>query len=193
MKKIVLVLAIIVLIWVVWKFFVSPKPAVAPSKVLPTSAIINKPSQSMKLTSIAFENNQSIPTKYTCDGDNINPELSFVGIPESAKSLTLIMDDPDAPRGTFDHWIVFNIPTNTPGINEGSPGLPGLPGLNSAGQTKYTGPCPPDREHRYFFKLYALDTMLDFPTEKPDKKMIEDKMKGHILEQAELIGLYNRK
>jgi Raf kinase inhibitor-like YbhB/YbcL family protein len=149
----------------------------------------------MKLTSSAFQNNGLIPSVFTCDGSNYNPPLSFSDIPAEAVSLTLIMDDPDVPKdllpsGVFDHWAVFNIPPATTGAAENSP-LAGIVGNNGAGKAKYTGPCPPDREHRYFFRLYALDTLLDLPT-GATKAQILAAMQGHIIGQAELIGRYNR-
>src|SRR4051812_34317861 len=106
MKKVLLILSVVVLGWIVWRFVFSPKPVEAPAKVLPKNVIINE-SPNMKITSTAFENNQNIPVKYTCDGENISPPLAFSEIPKSAKSLTLIVDDPDAPSGTFNHWIVY--------------------------------------------------------------------------------------
>lgn len=150
----------------------------------------------MKIVSSSFENGQAIPEKYSCDGESINPPLEFSEVPNSAKTLVLIVDDPDVPKnlkpdGVFDHWVVFNIPATTTSIKENST-PPGVQGLNSSSQNKYTGPCPPDKEHRYFFKLYALDTKLDFADDKIDKKSVEEKMKGHILDQAELVGVYNR-
>jgi len=152
----------------------------------------------MKLTSTAFENNQSIPSKYTCDAEDINPPLAISDVPEGAQSLVLIMDDPDIPdfvkksRGieVFDHWIVFNIPPNTTEITEATePQSTG--GVNSTGKTGYTGPCPPDREHRYLFKLYAIDTMLELDS-GATKTDVEQAMQGHILEQTQLVGLYQR-
>lgn len=150
----------------------------------------------MKITSSAFEHNQAIPSKYTCDGENINPPLEFSDIPDNAKSLALIMDDPDVPKnlkpdGMFDHWVVFNIPPEITSIDEDSPPV-GVGGENTKGDNAYTGPCPPDREHRYFFKLYALDNILDLGPDAT-KKDLEEAMKDHILESAELIGLYERK
>ena len=150
----------------------------------------------MKIFSTAFAHNSSIPGKYTCQGENISPPLSFSGIPENTKSLVLLMDDPDVPKnlkpdGMFDHWVIYNIPSTTREIEEGKTPS-GTQGLNGAGQAKYTGPCPPDREHRYFFKLYALDSMLDLP-ENSDKAMVEEAMKDKILGKAELIGLYVKK
>ncbi len=151
----------------------------------------------MQITSPAFANQQVIPQKYTCDGENSNPALHFLDVPHEAKSLVLLMEDPDVPKelksdGMFDHWVVYNIDPTVKEIAENAT-PPGEQGLNSAGKHAYSAPCPPDREHRYFFKLYALDTMLSFdnPTQVT-KQMVEEKMKGHILDQAELVGLYKR-
>lgn len=147
----------------------------------------------MKITSQVFEHMGSIPSKYTCDGENINPLLQFSDIPSEAKSLVLIMDDPDAlkPAGkVWDHWLVWNMPADTPGIDENSQPS-GVVGPNSRGNHAYGGPCPPDAEHRYFFKLYALDTMLNISTDS-NKHELELAMEGHILSEAELVGLYNR-
>ena len=144
----------------------------------------------MKLTSSAFTNNGKIPSKYTCDGNNINPELIISNVPKNAKSLVLIMDDPDAPIGNWDHWVVFNIPVTTNVINEDSEAQ-GVAGKNSWKKTGYGGPCPPDREHRYFFKLYALDTSLNLE-EGATKKEVENAIKNHILEKNELVGRYER-
>ncbi len=147
----------------------------------------------MKITSSAFEQEGSIPSQYTCDGSNINPPLGFSEIPPEAKSLALIMDDPDAmkPAGrVWDHWLIWNMPPETKGIAEGKR-APGITGFNTGGKQTYGGPCPPDAEHRYYFKLYALDTELDIPMNST-KKNIEEAMQGHILERAELMGRYNR-
>src|SRR3989304_9638033 len=114
----------------------------------------------MKIQSPSFENNQSIPSKFTCDGENINPPLEFLDIPENTKSLVLIMDDPDAPMGLWVHWTVWNIDPATSGIPENQKFEGAMEGMTSSGKTGYGGPCPPDKEHRYFFKLYALDTTL---------------------------------
>ena len=168
-----------------------------PNEIEISRKIINKENKQMlEIKSPAFENNTNIPSKYTCEGDNISPPLEISGVPQGAKSLTLIMDDPDVPKnlrpdGVFDHWIIFNIPPALTTIEEGS-GPPGILGLNSKGSQGYIGPCPPDKEHRYFFKLYALDTILpssSFAT----KKEIESAMDGHIIGRVELIGLYNKK
>jgi hypothetical protein len=144
----------------------------------------------MKLTSSAFENNGTIPSKNTCDGNNINPPLDIAEVPEGAKSLALVVDDPDAPAGIWVHWLVWNIPTSTTSINE-STKPSGVEGTTSFGEPGYGGPCPPSGTHRYFFKLYALDTELSLGSEA-DKSALESAMKGHILEEAELIGKYSR-
>ncbi len=149
----------------------------------------------MKLTSTAFDHEGRIPPKYTCDGENVNPQLSIAEVPEAAKSLVLIMDDPDVPKniredGMWDHWVVFNIPPDTREIPENQEPS-GTAGLGTNGDTGYFGPCPPDREHRYFFKLYALDIMLDLP-EKTDKLSVEKAMTGHVLDDTVLMGLYER-
>ena len=144
----------------------------------------------MKITSPAFENRQLIPSKYTCDGKNINPPLHFSEIPAGTRSFVLIVDDPDAPAGTWIHWIVYNLPPDVTTIQEGA--MPdGLQGKNSFGKSSYGGPCPPSGIHRYYFKLYALDVMLPV-IDHPDKKAVETAMKNHILAQTELIGLYKR-
>jgi len=142
----------------------------------------------MKLISPEFKHNQMIPKKFTCQGQDINPALEITDIPEGAKTLVLISDDPDAPGGTWDHWIVFNI-SPAAGIKEDS--VPGTQGKNSWGRSEYGGPCPPSGTHRYFFKLYALDTMLDLP-KGASKAQVERAMEGHILDEAELIGLYKK-
>ncbi|MEM3154502.1 MAG: YbhB/YbcL family Raf kinase inhibitor-like protein [Candidatus Woesearchaeota archaeon] len=153
----------------------------------------------MKLSSSAFANNGKIPSKYTCDGENINPPLEFSNVPANAKSLVLIMDDPDIPGfvkqkfgiSVWDHWIVFNIPPNTKKIEENQEPQ-GIKGITTSKTLKYNGPCPPDKEHRYFFKLYALDKMLDLK-EGATKEQVLEAIKGHVLAEAELMGRYQRK
>jgi Raf kinase inhibitor-like YbhB/YbcL family protein len=139
--------------------------------------------------STVIANRDRIPSKYTCDGENINPPLTIENIPEGTKTLALIVDDPDAANGTFDHWIVWNIrPMEM--ISENT--VPGTEGKNSFGKTRYQGPCPPHgEEHRYFFKVHALDTLLDIAAGS-DKKTVEKAMKGHILAEGEIIGIYKR-
>lgn len=146
----------------------------------------------MKITSPAFEANTNIPSKYTCDGDNINPPLKFDGVPAEAKSLALIVDDPDAPvPGGFVHWVIFNIDPATNKIAENSAPENAVQGQGSSGESKYVAPCPPSGTHRYFFKLFALDANLDLDS-SATREDVELAMKGHILDQAELIGLYQR-
>ncbi len=150
----------------------------------------------MKLTSFQFDNNSSIPEKYTCEGQDINPPLEISEIPEGTKSLVLIMDDPDVPKhlredGVWDHWIKFNIPPVVSVIAEGEEPQ-GVSGRGTSGNLKYHGPCPPDREHRYFFKIYALDAELKL-TEGASKKEVQKAMENHVLEETVLIGLYIKK
>jgi Raf kinase inhibitor-like YbhB/YbcL family protein len=149
----------------------------------------------MKIISSAFESGELMPVKYTCNGENVNPSLEFVDVPERAVSLVLIMDDPDVPVTVredqiWDHWIKFNIPTSVKTVAENSE-PEGVAGVGTSGNLKYHGPCPPDRQHRYFFKLYALDTKLNLP-EGVTKKEVETAMTKHIIDQAELIGLYEQ-
>jgi Raf kinase inhibitor-like YbhB/YbcL family protein len=143
----------------------------------------------LSVKSPAFENNKLIPVKYACDGANVNPPLTIEGVPEETKTLVLIVDDPDCPTGTFDHWVVWNIPPTTRKIEENT--VPGTEGMSSYRKHAYGGPCPPYGTHRYFFKVYALDTQLGL---KPNstKKDVEKAMEGHILAEGELIGLYRR-
>jgi Raf kinase inhibitor-like YbhB/YbcL family protein len=143
----------------------------------------------LSIKSTAFDSNKLIPKKYTCDGENINPPLTIEGTPKEAKTFVLIMDDPDAPSGTFDHWVVWNIPSSTVRIGEHS--VPGVEGLNSARENIYHGPCPPSGTHRYFFKVYALDTALSLNVNS-SKKDVEKAMQGHVLAKGELVGLYRR-
>lgn len=144
----------------------------------------------MKIVSTAFENNSRLPAKYTCDGEGVNPPLTFVDVPENAKSLALIMDDPDAPMGTFVHWVLFNLDPKIQGIKENSIPESASLGKTSVGNANYVGACPPNGTHRYFFKLYALDIMLNL--NNPNKEVLDEAMNEHILEKSELIGLYNR-
>lgn len=149
-------------------------------------------SKNMEITSPVFENNANIPAKYSCDGENINPPLEISAVPSEAKSLALIMDDPDAPiAGGFVHWVAFNIDPATKTIGENSHPASGIEGTNSAGKIGYASPCPPSGTHRYFFKLYALDNMLTLDS-SAKREDTEKAMQGHILDQAELIGLYQK-
>lgn len=144
----------------------------------------------MKIESSAIKPGQPIPKKYTCEGENVSPPLSFRDIPKETKSLALIVDDPDAPHGTFDHWIVWNLTPQTTSLAEGAK-VP-MEGKNSYQETHYHGPCPPPgKPHRYFFKLYALDTVLDLPAGS-SKADVENAMRGHILEKTVFHGTYQR-
>lgn len=146
----------------------------------------------LTLSSSAFEPGQTIPKKYTCDGENLSPPLTINGIPEGTQSLALIVDDPDAPAGTWVHWVVLNIPPQFDEIPEGSTPPSSLQGKNDFGDEKWGGPCPPPGpEHRYFFKLYALDSLLELE-KGVNKPLLEEAMAGHILAQTELIGHYGR-
>lgn len=142
----------------------------------------------------AFKQNDFIPAKYTCDGDDVNPMIEILNIPENTKSLTLVIDDPDAPRGTWDHWILWNIDPKTHYIPEDSMPHSAVQGTTSFGHQKYNGPCPPrgNKPHRYFFKIYALDTIPDLPS-TATKQELEQAMNMHIIEKAEFVGLYGRK
>ena len=150
----------------------------------------------LEISSPAFKNNGIIPKQYTCDGANISPPLSWTGIPESTKSLALILDDPDAPGSTWVHWVIYNMPPDSKGLQEDV-----LPIQDMAHETKqgtndfkkigYGGPCPPSGTHRYFFKLYELDTKLNLES-GATKKQLLIAMKGHIISQAKLVGKYKR-
>jgi hypothetical protein len=149
----------------------------------------------LSITSTAFAHGQPIPPAYTCDGKGISPPLAWSGAPAGTESLALIMDDPDAPAGTFVHWVIYNIPSSAAGLPEavsrdarladGS-----LQGPGSAGRAGYTGPCPPSGTHRYFFKLYALDTVLNISGAGKDQLL--EAMQGHVLAQGELMGTFSR-
>lgn len=156
-------------------------------------------STTLSLTSSEFEYNDTIPSIYTCDGDQSNPPLTIAGVPAGAQSLALIMFDPDVPAAVkpdrnFDHWVLFNIPATTTKIDTGE--HVGTPGNNGSGKAAYTGPCPPPQyepsEHRYFFKLYALDTQLQLP-QGATRAQVETAMTGHILADATLLGRYKKK
>jgi len=149
-----------------------------------------------QLRSDSFTEGTAIPKKFSCDGQSISPALSWSGAPANTKSLALIMEDPDAPSGTFTHWVLYNIPTGVSSLRKAVPATPEVPGLgtqgfNSAGRTGYAGPCPPSGTHRYFFKLFALDAG---PQLKPGLNAAElrKSLEGHILEQTQLMGRYSR-
>lgn len=146
----------------------------------------------LSLISFTFKDGETIPAKYTCSGENVNPPLTISGVPQEAQSLVLIVDDPDAPMGTWDHWILFNIDPTVTAIEEDAVPAGALQGTTSFGERKYGGPCPPPGPaHRYLFKLYALDTKLNLEA-GAGKLQIEEEMAGHILAQTQLMGLYSR-
>lgn len=146
----------------------------------------------LTVSSPVFKNNGTIPSKYTCDGVNVNPPLFIEHVPAGAKSLALMVDDPDAPAGIWVHWVLWNIDLETREIRENSVPKGAQQGMNDFRKQPYSGPCPPSGTHRYFFRLYALDTVL---TVSPDatKAVLEEAMKGHIIEQAYIVGLYKRR
>ncbi len=170
--------------------YLQPHAAVAPPHSIMST------STTLSLTSPAFENKGSIPSKYTCDENRfLSPPLAITGVPAGTKSLALIMDDPDVPKnlipsGVFVHWVLYNIPPETREIPEGE--SVGTAGGNGRDELSYTGPCPPDREHRYFFTLYALSRTLNFGT-APTKDELEQAMQGMIIEQTQVMGTYERK
>jgi Raf kinase inhibitor-like YbhB/YbcL family protein len=145
----------------------------------------------MKITSSAFQDGANIPSKFTCDGADISPPLQIADIPSQAKSLALIVDDPDAPSGLFTHWMVWNIPSQTGVVGEGS-APKGVQGTNDFGKSGYGGPCPPSGTHRYYFKIFALDQELDLPF-GAKRGQVDGALKGHVIAQGELMGRYSRK
>ena len=144
----------------------------------------------MKLTSSAFADQGKIPSQYTCDGKNESPPFSIAGVPPKAQSLILLMEDPDAPVGIFDHWLVYDIDPKTIEIPENTEPA-GTHGKGSANNLTYMGPCPPSGTHRYLFTLYALDIKLSLP-QGASKVEVVNAMNGHVLEQAQLVGTYER-
>lgn len=153
--------------------------------------------ENISISAEAFKEGDMIPAKFTCDGKDVSPSLTWKGIPSNTKSITLIMDDPDAPRGTFVHWVIFNIPAGTEKLPEGVPRNLTLAdgsfqGMTDFGRAGYGGPCPPPgKPHRYYFRIYALDTRLNL---KPGavRTDVENAMSGHILAKGELMGKYRR-
>lgn len=145
----------------------------------------------MKISSEVFGNNQFIPSLYTCDGENINPPLSFKDVPDQSKSLVLIVDDPDAPMGTFVHWLLWNIDPKKKKIAQNSFPKEAVSGQNDTGGLGYTGPCPPSGVHHYRFRLYALDIKLDLP-EGANKQQLLQVISGHIVAEAQLTSRYQR-
>ena len=148
--------------------------------------------EKLRITSPAFGDNEAIPSKYTCDGEDVNPELKIENVPVGTKSLALVMDDPDAPDGLWVHWLVWNINPNLRVLVEKAEPRESVVGKNTWGRNRYGGPCPPSGTHRYMFKLYALDATLDLPGSAGKEQLIEA-MDGHILGEALLTGRYTKR
>ena len=151
----------------------------------------------IKITSPAFEQGGLIPAKYTCDGADVSPPLQWAEVPDGTKSIALISDDPDAPMGTWVHWVLYNLPPETRELAENIPPEQTLPsgaeqGITDFGRVGYGGPCPPSGTHRYFFKIYALDAELELPANVGKRELI-GAMQGHILAEGQLIGKYRRR
>ncbi len=183
--KVILILFIVILVILTGSYFLqrsTPQKENQNSILSPTEMILKSP---------AFSNNQNIPAKYTCDGDDINPPLEVQEVPAETQSLALIVDDPDAPAGTWVHWLVWNIDPGTKEIAENSVPEASIQGVTSNDQPGWGGPCPPSGTHRYFFKIYALDAKLDLGSKSGKEALIKE-MEKHILGQAELMGLYRR-
>lgn len=169
----------------------TPPPAPSPTPVAQTSK-----SAQLKVISAAFKEGESIPRQYTCQGVNISPPLEWSGVPKAAKSIAIIADDPDAPSGTFTHWVLYNLPADKIGLIENTPPAETLPGGGMQGEndfhkTGYGGPCPPSGTHRYFFKIYALDSELSLKA-GASKTDVEQAMQGHIIAQGQLMGRYQK-
>lgn len=145
----------------------------------------------MTISSTAFSEGDEIPRRHTCDGEDLSPPLTWSGTPNGTQSLVMITDDPDAPSGTFVHWVLYNIPPDTSSLSEGVRGI-GTQGVNGFGKSGYGGPCPPKGPaHRYFFKIYALDTSLNLQS-GAKKAEVEKDMQDHVLAQGQLMGTYKR-
>lgn len=164
---------------------------VVPEDAEKLEQINNQTEKQMTISSPAFNNNSNIPAKYTCDGENINPPLQFGNVPESARSLVLIVDDPDAASGTWVHWTVWNMDPKIKEIKEKSVPSGSVQGATSSGGAGYGGPCPPTGTHRYFFKLYALDAKIDLSSDAKASDLMRT-VNGLIIDEAELVGLYSR-
>jgi Raf kinase inhibitor-like YbhB/YbcL family protein len=166
---------------------------VAPS---PAPSVKGEEKMTLKLTSTAFEEGGLIPPRHTCDGEDISPPLAWSGVPEGAKSLALVADDPDAPRGTWVHWVIYNIPASEKGLAENVPERETLDGgarhgTNDFKKAGYGGPCPPSGTHRYFFKLYALDAEPDLPSGVSKDQLLKA-IEGHVVAEGQLMGRYRR-
>ena len=185
-----------VLIGCCFLYLLGPTKGEVFSTITEETAFPDELEASMNLTSTAFFDGEPIPAKYSCKGADVSPALAWDEPPAGTQSFALIMDDPDAPMGTWVHWVLFNLPAAARGLSEGMPADHAftdgsVQGLTSAHSLGYHGPCPPSGTHRYFFKLYALDTTLDLSSDA-DKKAVLAAMEGHILAQAELMGTFSK-
>lgn len=177
----------------------TPPPAIAEPATFapdptPTAELPTEANMPLQLTSDAFTNGQSIPAKYSCLGKNISPALAWTEPPAGTQTLALIVDDPDAPGGTWTHWVLFNLPPDMRALPEDYSAPEGsgiLTGKNSSGMNHYEGPCPPSGTHRYFFKLYALNTAPSLAPGATEDQLLKE-MEGHILQQAELMGTFSK-
>jgi Raf kinase inhibitor-like YbhB/YbcL family protein len=187
MKKVlsivIIIIALVLISFGVYFYLLSSKS----NKIANTASY--KAKTMLIIKSPAFQNSSKIPQKFTCDGDSINPPLEISGVPKNTKSLALIVEDPDAPRGTWVHWVKWNISPITAFIKEGE--NPGVSGSGTSGKLEYEGPCPPSGTHRYIFRVCALDEMLNLP-KGSDAQTLRKNMEGHIIAEGELIGLYGR-
>jgi Raf kinase inhibitor-like YbhB/YbcL family protein len=199
MKMTYAFIGVVLITLILGAWYLAPEELMAPVGSLPEDSSLPKNMSDISLLSSAFVHGASIPAKYTCDGERfLSPPLSISGVPNAAKSLVLIMDDPDVPKelipdGVFDHWVVYNIPPDTREIREGAE--IGTMGANGRDDLSYTGPCPPadyePSEHRYVFRIFALDTELSFER-PPTKSDVQKAMETHILARGELVGKYKR-
>jgi Raf kinase inhibitor-like YbhB/YbcL family protein len=167
-----------------------------PTARMPTTSPAQEKTISIQLTSVAFKEGQPIPRQYTCDGVNVSPPLEWAGVPKTAKTIAIVADDPDAPGGTWVHWVLYNLPADNIGMVENLPATEtlkagGFQGKNDFDKIGYGGPCPPSGTHRYFFKIYALDGELPLKA-GATKADLEKAMAGHILVQGQLMGTYSR-
>ena len=191
MRRIELLLALAMLAFIACS---NRPPQAARPQVTPAA---QQEKSELKLTSTAFKEGEAIPRGYTCDGANVSPPLEWTGVPKSAKTIAIIADDPDAPSGTFVHWVLFNLPAEGLGLIENTPQTEtlnggGVQGKNDFGKIGYGGPCPPSGTHRYFFKFYALDTELPLKA-GATKDEVENAMEGHTVAQAQLMGTYSQR
>lgn len=194
MKKFLILPILLIIITIGTYFLLGARVSLSPDESKLFSE--NNGTGNMKLESSAFTQGKPIPPRYTCDGENINPRLVFSGIPEKSKSLFLVIGDKDVPKnifsgGVYIHWLIWNIPVTTKGISEGGI-IEGIVGRNSSGRNEYMGPCPLRGEHRYHFKLFALDNLIDSNPASSKTEVLKE-IKDHIIDEAALVGTYKRR